>query len=140
MEITELRTEREFAEAFPVVRELHHELDEEGYRELLAEMRPAGYRMFAAREEGRIAAVAGVQVLTNLYFARHAYLYDLVVSADARSKGHGDKLLRHVEEFARCEGCGYVALACGREREGALRFYERSGFERPGYSMRKRLA
>jgi hypothetical protein len=31
------------------------------------------------------------------------------------------------------------ALACGREREAALRFYERMGFERPGFSMRKAL-
>lgn len=45
----------------------------------------------------------------------------------------------HLEDLARREGCKYVALACGREREGALRFYERRGFERPGYSMRKAL-
>ena len=42
----------------------------------------------------------------------------------ARSKGHGERLLRHVEGVAREEGCGYVALACGRERDAALRFYE----------------
>ena len=41
--------------------------------------------------------------------------------------------------IARREGCRYVALACGREREEALRFYERRGFQRPGYSMRKAL-
>ena len=29
--------------------------------------------------------------------------------------------------------------ACGREREDALRFYERLGLERSGYSMRKAL-
>ena len=42
-----------------------------------------------------------------------------------------------MEDVARREGCKYVALACGREREGALRFYERLGFERPGYSCGK---
>jgi hypothetical protein len=35
-----------------------------------------------------------------------------------------EKLLEHVEGFARREGCGFVALACGRERTEALRFYE----------------
>ena len=50
-----------------------------------------------------------------------------------------EEFVRYAEDFARREGCRYVALACGREREGALRFYERRGYERPGYSMRKNL-
>ena len=45
-----------------------------------------------------------------------------------------------MEELARAEGCGFVALACERERTRALRFYEeRMGYERPNYSMRKAL-
>ncbi len=140
MRITELQHDAEFWEAFPVVRELHDDLDERRYRELLPEMRAEGYRMFAVREGGGIVAVAGVQRLTNLYYGRHFYVYDLSVTEGARSEGHGERLLRHVEEVAREEGCGHVALACGRERDAALRFYEdRMGYERPGYSMRKAL-
>jgi GNAT superfamily N-acetyltransferase len=139
VEIIELRSKAEFEQAFPVVRELHGELNERKYAELLAEMVPSGYRMFAVQDEGELAAVAGMQVITNLYYERHLYLYDLVATARARSKGHGAALVRHVEYFARREGCKYVALACGKEREGALRFYERFGFERPGYTMRKAL-
>ena len=139
MEIVELKSEAELKEAFPVIRELHHELDEERYLELLAEMVPNGYRMFAVRDSGEVAAVVGIQVLTNLYYELHLYVYDLVVTAGTRSKGYGRALMEHVESVAREEGCKYVALACGREREGALRFYERLGFERPGYSMRKAL-
>ena len=140
MQITELQYDAEFDEALPVIRELHDDLDERLYKELIPEMRAAGYRMFAVREEDRLAAVAGVQRLTNLYYGRHFYVYDLSVTEDARSRGHGERLLRHVEEVARGEGCGFVALACGREREGTLRFYEdRMGYERPGYSMRKAL-
>ena len=135
----ELRSEAELEGAFTVVRELHGELDERKYAELLAEMIPSGYRMFAVCDEGEVAAVAGVQVITNLYYERHLYVFDLVATAGARSKGHGAALMRHVEYLARREGCKYVALACGKEREGALRFYERLGFERPGFSMRKAL-
>ena len=62
------------------------------------------------------------------------------MAEEARSKGYGGVLLDHAEEFARADGCRYVALACGREREGALRFYEGRGYERPGYSMRKALS
>ena len=140
MQITGLQHDAEFEEAFPVIRELHDDLDERRYRELIPEMRAAGYRMFAVREEGDIVAVTGVQMLTNLYYGYHFYVYYLSVTERARSKGHGERLLRHVEGVAREEGCGYVALACGRERDAALRFYEgRMGYERPGYSMRKAL-
>ena len=139
-EVVELRSEAEMREAFPVIRELHGELNEGRYLELLAEMVFAGYRLFAVRgPEGGIVAAAGVQVLTNLYNERHLYVYDLVATEDARSEGHGGTLMDHLEGLARSEGCAYVALACGREREGALRFYERRGFQRPGYSMRKDL-
>jgi GNAT superfamily N-acetyltransferase len=139
-EVVELRSEAEFKRAFPVIRELHGELDERRYLELLEEMVPTGYRIYAALEpSGEIVAAAGVQVLTNLYYERHLYVYDLVATEDARSAGHGGTLMDHVEELARREGCSYVALACGREREGALRFYERRGFERPSYAMRKAL-
>jgi ribosomal protein S18 acetylase RimI-like enzyme len=138
LRIAELQHDAEFEEAFPVIRELHDDLEEDRYREFVLEMRAAGYRMFAVREEGNLVAVAGVQKLTNLYYGRHFYVYDLSVTEGARSKGHGERLLRHVEGVAREEGCGYVALACGRERDAALRFYEeRMGYERPGYSMRK---
>jgi GNAT superfamily N-acetyltransferase len=138
--VVELRSEAELKEAFPVIRQLHHELEEQRYLDLLTEMAPNGYRMFAVREaSSEVAAALGVQVLTNLYYERHAYVYDLVVAEDARSKGYGGVLLDHAEEFARGEGCRYVSLACGRERERALRFYESRGYERPGYSMRKAL-
>ena len=141
MRVTELQHDAEFAEAYGVIRELHHDLEEDRYRELIPDMRATGYRMFAVREEGDIVAVAGVQRLTNLYYGRHFYVYDLSVTEGARSKGHGEGLLRHVEGVALGEGCGYVALACGRERDAALRFYEnRMGYERPGYSMRKALS
>ena len=67
-------------------------------------------------------------------------MYDLVATADARSKGYGEKLHTHVQEFAHGKGCEIVAPSCERERAGALRFYEeRMGYERTGYSMREAL-
>jgi ribosomal protein S18 acetylase RimI-like enzyme len=98
-------------------------------------MIPNGYHLFAIRDSGEVVAAVGMQVLTNLYHERHAYVYDLVTTARTRSKGHGEALMEHVEDLASREGCKYIALTCGRESEGALRFYERLGVERPGYSM-----
>lgn len=56
-------------------------------------MLPNGYRMFAVRESGEVVAVAGIQELSNLYYERHSYVYDLVVTAGARSKGYRQALM-----------------------------------------------
>src|SRR3712207_2254543 len=105
-ELVELRSEAEFREAFPIVRQLHQGLDEESYGELLAEMVPGGYRMFAVRDSGEITAVLGMQVLTNLYYERHVYVYDLVAAEGARSRGSGGLLMDYVEDLARREEIG----------------------------------
>ena len=140
MEVTELRTESEWREAWPVMRELRNQLDEREYLALLDEMAPEGYRLFALRERGAIVALAGIAVLTNLYHGRHVWVYDLVATETARSRGHGRTLLSYVEDFARAQGCGMVALASGTQRTDAHRFYEqRMGYARPSYVFAKRL-
>ena len=140
MEIVELRWAAEQREALPILRELYPSLEGGRYARLLAEMAADGYRRIAVRHvAGEIVAVAGVAVHINLYYGRHLYVYDLVVREGARSKGYGAMLLDHVEGIARREGCETAALACGLEREGALRLYERRGYQKPSYAMRKAL-
>ena len=140
MEIVELRSAAEHREVLPILRQLYPGLDEGRYAALLAEMIDDGYRQFAVRNEAaEIVAVAGVGVHINLYYGRHLYLYDLVVKEDARSKGYGGLLMDHVEDIARREGCETAALACDLEREEALRLYERRGYQKPSYAMRKAL-
>lgn len=120
--------------------ELRPHLDEKQYLELLAEMRPNGYRLFALQDSSTIMALAGVAVLTNLYYGRHVWVYDLVTASSARSRGYGKKLLDYVEDFARSEGCRLVALSSGMQRKEAHRFYqERMEYEKPGYVFYKVL-
>jgi len=140
MEIVELRSAAERTEVLPILRQLYPSLDEGRYWALLAEMIDDGYRQFAVRNKAaEIVALAGVAVHVNLYYGRHLYIYDLVVKEDARSKGYGRLLMDHVEDIARREGCETAALACDLEREGALRLYERRGYQKPSYAMRKAL-
>lgn len=140
MEIVELCSAAQRREALPILRELYPSLEEGRYARLLEEMVADGYRQFAVRHEaGELVAVAGAAVHVNLYYGRHLYLYDLVVTEGARSEGYGELLLDHVEDIARREGCETTALACGLEREGAMRLYERRGYEKPSYAMRKAL-
>jgi GNAT superfamily N-acetyltransferase len=140
MEIVELRSAAERREVLPILRELYPWLEEGHYAALLAEMIDDGYRQFALRNEaGEVVAVAGVAVHVNIYYGRHLFIYDLVVKEDARSKGYGGLLMDHVEEIGRHEGCETAALAVSLDREGAQRFYERRGYQKPSYAMRKAL-
>lgn len=141
MHVSELRSEDELREAFPVMHELRTQLDEAAYVDRLRTMTSGGYRLLALRDGGRIVALAGIEVATDLHLGRHVWVHDLVTRADVRSRGHGAALLAHVEELARREGCDTVALSSGVQRLDAHRFYEtRMGYRRTAYTFGKRVA
>lgn len=140
MNIREVETEAERAEVFPVLAELRSHLDREEFEALRGEMADEGYRLFAGYDDGEPIAVAGVTVSTNFYLGRHAYVYDLVTTADRRSEGHGKRLLEFVHEWAADQGCAAVELESGLWREDAHRFYEESlGYEKYCYSFKHDL-
>jgi GNAT superfamily N-acetyltransferase len=140
LEVVELTTEEQWREAFPVMHELRTHLDEDGFVELVREMAPQGYRLLALRGGGTIKALAGIAHLTNLYYGRHIWVYDLITTANARSRGYGEALLGHVERLARELNCDTVALASGLQRLEAHRFYEqRMGYQRTAYTFQKSL-
>jgi ribosomal protein S18 acetylase RimI-like enzyme len=52
----------------------------------------------------------------------------LVVAAQHRGRGLGEKLMAHVTDFAREHGCAGIELTSAHHRVDAHRFYERLGF------------
>lgn len=54
----------------------------------------------------------------------------LVVAAQHRGRGVGDKLLACVTEFAREHGCSGIELTSAHHRLDAHRFYEKLGFSK----------
>ncbi len=140
MHIFEAVDRDQLKRVWPVMRQLRDHLDEARFLALVDEMRPSGYRVYGLEEDGRVAAVAGVAVQTNLYNLRHLWVFDLVTAGDARSRGHGGALLRFLEQLAADEGCGMVALSSGVQRVDAHRFYEqRMGYRRTGYTFAKEV-
>lgn len=140
MKIRELTTDREFRAAWEVMRELRGHLDEETYMDRVAEMKPSGYRLVAAEEDGRVVALAGIGREKNLYYGRYMWVYDLITTEAARSRGHGLALLRHVEDLAREEGCDVLALSSALHRTDAHRFYlDKVGMEKRSYTFVKEL-
>jgi GNAT superfamily N-acetyltransferase len=139
VEIVELLGE-EVRAAFPLMQELRTPLTEARYAEAVAEMVAEGYRLFALKSDGVAVALAGVSIATNLYYGRYLWVYDLVTTECERSRGYGRRLLQHLEELARQEGCDTIALSSGVQRTDAHRFYEeRMGYERASFVFRKEL-
>ena len=140
MEIRELLTDEEMSAAFEVMHELRDHLDHSKYLELLAEMRDRGYRLIAAEEDGRIVALAGIGRGVNFYYGHYIWVYDLITSEQARSKGYGLALLQHIEQLARDEGCETLALSSAFRRVDAHRFYiDKAGMEKTGYDFVMKL-
>lgn len=140
LEIQELKSHKEFEEAFQVMGELYQDLDRETYLGFLESMTQDGYRLFALRDASIIVSLAGVGIITNFYYGRHVWVYDLVTRSNARSKGYGRFLMEFIEEFARQENCKFIALLSAIERDDAHRFYqERMNYEKPSYVFKKVL-
>ncbi|RXJ04259.1 GNAT family N-acetyltransferase [Anaerobacillus alkaliphilus] len=124
MNIVEITTEQQWKEAYPVMNELRTHLSEEEYFQLLRDMVPQGYRMFALYNNDQIVALTGIIQLANFYNFKHIYVYDLITKETERSKGYGEKLLSYIHQLASELGCQSVALSSGLQRIDAHRFYE----------------
>jgi GNAT superfamily N-acetyltransferase len=139
VKVVELVGHDDFRRAWPVMSELRGHLSEERWIELTDVMVADGYRLLSLQDDaGAIQALAGIRVTTNLYYGRHVWVYDLVTTGGARSRGHGQMLLGAVEGLAVAEGCEVVALSSALYRTDAHRFYEeRMGYDKPGYCFTK---
>lgn len=138
--IRELVSKAEWREAFPVMKQLRTHLDEETYLRYLDEMSADGYRLFGLFSEGELAALAGVDIETNMYYGRHLWVFELVTDSAHRSEGFGERLFEFIREFAEERGCEKIALSSGLQRSDAHRFYEdRAEMEKASYVFTRDL-
>ena len=121
MHIAPVTSSDERAAVLSVIQQLRDHLDRESFDELYESMVEEGYRLFAGYVDEEPVAVAGVTISTNFYLGRHAYVYDLVVDEENRSKGYGAELLEQVHNWAEDIACVTVELVPGVVLEDALR-------------------
>jgi ribosomal protein S18 acetylase RimI-like enzyme len=90
-----------------------------------------GSEVYVAEYSGRIVGCYQFTVIPNLSLkgARRAQIEGVRVADEMRGQGLGERLMQHAIELAREAGCGLVQLTSNNQREAALRFYERLGFE-----------
>jgi GNAT superfamily N-acetyltransferase len=139
--ISELQSQKEILEAFPVMNQLRTHLDEKAYLDLVTEAKEKDmYRLFALYDQGQIVAVTGFKPMITLYYGRFVWVCDLVTDNNKRSNGYGDKLLSYVHEWAKENGYQSVALSSGLQRTDAHRFYEeKMGYDKVSYVFKKNL-
>ncbi len=121
------------------MRQLRTHLDENQYLEKIKRMRHWGYRLAASTEGGMVRCVAGFRIVEFLAYGKFLYVDDLVTAEDARSEGHGERVLDWLAGVAREEGCGSLQLDSGVQRHEAHRFYFRQGMSISSYHFSKAL-
>ena len=126
---------------FPVIRQLRTHFDQEAafVAQARRQMANERWRLAYVEDEGEIVAVAGFRLQEFLYSGKTLYVDDLVTREDRRSKGHGDILMRWLEERARTAGCQTFSLDSGTQRTEAHRFYFRMGLAISSFHFAKKL-
>lgn len=132
-------TDEQILACFDVMSQLRPHLDRTTFVSTVRAMQPAGYRLAYSEAGGRVAAVAGYRIQTNLAVGRHLYVDDLVTDQAQRSHGIGGELLAWLQDQARASDCTCIELDSGTQRRHAHKFYFMHGFSIAYYHFNKRL-
>ena len=85
--------------------------------------------LFVAKQEGKIVGMISLAVV-QMPTGKRSYLEDLVIDARYRARGGATALLRAALDFARASGARTMDMTSRPSRAGAIRLYERLGFQR----------
>jgi len=132
-------TDDEIASCFDVMAELRPHLVRGQFVPLVRSMQAEGFRLACIRAGGRVVAVAGYRISTNLFLGRNLYVDDLVTADTERSKGYGREFLRWLRSIAVENQCRTLHLDSGVQRKRAHEFYLREGLELSSYHFSSRL-
>jgi GNAT superfamily N-acetyltransferase len=120
--------------AWLAIRELRPAWDDEAawVRQVDDVLRPGGYRLVGAFEEGtpHAVAAAGFRTGENLPWGRHLYVDDLSTLPAARGRGNAGAVLAWLDAEAARLGCEELHLDSGvqLERRDAHSLYLGSGY------------
>ncbi len=101
-------------------------------------MRSPGHEFFTVVEDASGKAVGYLWCEVNRE-KRRAFLYFVAVEEPERGKGMGEAALRRLEGQLKAEGIRSLGLHVFSHNTGALRLYERLGFQVTSVNMQKAL-
>ena len=137
--VEHVETDDAIASCYDVMAELRPRVSRAEFLPVIRAMQADGLRLACIREDGRVVAVAGYRLSTNLFYGKHLYVDDLVTSDSERSKGYGKELLAWLRALAVANDCDAFHLDSGVQRKRAHEFYLREGLELSSYHFSERL-
>ena len=129
IDVHELTTDEEWAEAVPVLRQLWSHKSEDEVRSWREE---DDYTLLGLYDDGDLVGCAGLYLQVVLHHERTAWLHDLVIDEDHRSEGYGATLLDAAREWGADQECDTLALVSRTTNDEAAAFYEREDMDRFG--------
>lgn len=132
-------SDTEIAACYDVMAQLRPHISREEFLPLIRRMQADGFRLACIRVEGRVVAVAGYRLSTNLFNGYNLYVDDLVTAETERSKGYGKELLGWLRAIAVEKGCRAFHLDSGVQRKRAHEFYLREELELSSYHFSVRF-
>lgn len=83
-------------------------------------------QVLVATQGGEVVGLCTVYIdIESVRFGQRAWVEDLAVASDQRSRGHGKALLDAAKHWARAQGATHLELDSSDARADAHRFYER---------------
>jgi len=132
-------TDNEIEGCFDVMSELRTHLKKDEFLSIVRHMQTEGFKLAFIEDKGRVVAVAGYRIYTNLFMGKHLYVDDLVTLENIRSHGYGEQMVLWLRNVAKKEGCNFYHLDSGTQRHEAHKFYFRQGFSIDSYHFSEQL-
>ncbi len=137
MPIIELKTTKDFAPAYRLVKQMNPKLGKGEFNRRLKKMLGQGYRCIAYVESGQYLGICGFWQGTRFWCGDFIDLDNVVVDEKHRGRNIGKKLVVWVENLAKQAGCAQTGLDCYVTSDAAHRFYFREGYIIKGYHFIK---
>jgi GNAT superfamily N-acetyltransferase len=132
-------TPAEIDRCFAVMSQLRPLLVEAEFAGRIQGQQAEGYQLAFLEEDGVVVSVAGFRIQTMLSSGKTLYVDDLVTDAAARSRGHGEAMLKWLIALAREAGCDTFSLDSGTQRQDAHAFYLRERLRITSFHFALRL-
>jgi GNAT superfamily N-acetyltransferase len=129
----------EIGRCFPVMSQLRPLLVEAEFAARVQKQQAEGYQLASLEEDGVVVSVAGFRIQTMLSSGKTLYVDDLVTDAAARSRGHGEAMVKWLIALAREAGCDTFSLDSGTQRQDAHAFYLRERLRITSFHFALRL-
>ncbi|MBI4832206.1 MAG: GNAT family N-acetyltransferase [Candidatus Lindowbacteria bacterium] len=100
--------------------------------------RDPNHKLYVVETGGRVVGAADLLIVPNLSHRGlpWAIIENVVVDENARRKGIGRELVKHLVKVAKESGCYKIGLTSDRKRTAAHRLYESLGFDQYGLAFR----